>query len=141
MTFTVDWTNKIVDSSSSITDVTAAHLELRALESSALGVLYPPICTYKELSLGGGAKFPGMDFINGYRLRFPVPGNYEISGGNLGALIIPTAGVFVERVTSASYSVTSIGAGGATPSQIAEAVWSSNFAAKLLTVIKFLGLK
>lgn len=141
MAFTVDWVNKIVDSSASITDVTAAHLELRALESSALGVLYPPICTYKELSLGGGAKFPGMDFINGYRLRFPTPGSYEISGGNLGALIIPTAGVFVERVTSASYSVTSIGAGGATPTQIADAVWANSLAKKVLTVVKFLAFK
>lgn len=141
MTFVVDWVNKIVDSSGSITDVVAAHLELRALESSELGVLHPPIFTYKELSLSGGAKFPAVDFINGYSLRFPSPGSYIISGGNFGATIVPVAGVFVERNSSSAYSVTSIGAGGATPEQISDAVWAHSFAARLLSVAKFLGLK
>lgn len=131
MTFTVDWVNKIVDSSASITDVIAAHEELRALEGSSLGVLYPAILTYKELSLSGAAKFPAIDFINGYRLRFPNAGNYTIGGGNFNAVIVPVAGVYVERNSSSAYAVTSIGAGGATPEQISDAVWSHSAATSL----------
>lgn len=143
MAFSVDWVNKIVDSSSSISDVTAAHLEIRALESSPLGVLYPAICTYKELDLGNGAKFPAIEFINGYRLRFPSAGNYAIGGGNFKAAIIPVAGVYVERNSAASYAVTAIGGGGGgyTPVQIAQEVWSHSFVEKLLTVFKFKALK
>lgn len=124
MTLTVDWQNKIVDSSGSISDVIAIRAELRALEDSEVGRIYPPIITYKELDLGGGATFPSIDFINGYKLRFPVPGNYFIKGGNFNATIMPVAGVFIERSTSAAYSVTSVGGGGASPEQIAAAVRS-----------------
>lgn len=112
MAFTVDWINRIVDSSTSIADVVAAHTELRLLEASGLGMLYPAIITYKEVDLGGGAKFPAIAFINGYQLRFPVAGSYVIKGGNLSATIVPVAGVFVERQTSAAYAVTSVGGGG-----------------------------
>lgn len=121
--FSVDWQNKIVDSDSNITDVVAAHQELRELETSDTGILYPTIIFYKELDLGNGAKFPSIDFINGYQLRFPTPGNYVISGGNLNATIIPVSDVYLERITSAAYAVTSVGSsGGATADDIAKAV-------------------
>jgi hypothetical protein len=121
--FTVDWANKIVDSTASITDIPATREALRALEDSATGVLYDPIINYKELDVGGGAIFPAIEFINGYKLRFPNAGNYSIAGGNFRATIEPVAGVFVERQTSAAYAVTSVG-GGVTPDQVATAVWN-----------------
>ena len=73
--------------------------------------------------------------------------------GNLNIDIIPVSGVYVERRTSTSYITTSVGAAGPTPSDIADEVWSKqtstfttvgtvgNFITKLLTVVKFLGLK
>lgn len=146
--FSVDWANKIVDASASITDIPAAHAELRALEMSDAGILYPPIISYRELAVGGGAVFPAIAFINGYRLRFPAAGNYTISGGNLSATIVPVAGVFVERVSASAYAVTAVGSssggstGGSTvaPDDVANAVWAHPVAATLLTVKRFLSL-
>ena len=111
MAFTVDWQNKIVHSSASITDIPITRHQLRDLEESEIGVLYPPILSYKEINLGGGATFPAIEFINGYTLQFPA-GNYQISGGNLIATINPTAGVFIDRITSGSYAVTASGGSG-----------------------------
>lgn len=143
MTITVDWVNLIVDSTSSITDVIAFHNTLRQLEASTTGVVYPSIIKYQEGDLGGGAKFPIVTFINGYQLRFPNSGNYSISGGNVNANIVPTPGVFIERLSSAAYAVTSVGGGGVgfTPADVANSVWSHSFVSKVLTVAKFLGLK
>ncbi len=147
MTFTVDWANKIVDSSSSITDLLAARNELRILEASTTGILYPSIFTYKELPIGGGALLPGITFINGYVLRFPTAGSYEVSGGNWVSTILMGAGVAVERRSAAAYAVTAVGSGGGgsgtapTSQDNANAVWSHPFASKLLTVAKYLGLK
>jgi hypothetical protein len=111
MSFSVDWENRIVDSTSSITDIPAAREQLRALEDSVVGILYPPIIAYKQVALGGGALFPAIAFINGYKLRFPAPGNYEIRGGNLLAEVVPVEGVFVDRTQSAAYAVTAEGGG------------------------------
>jgi hypothetical protein len=161
---TVDWESRIVDCPSSITDVIAFHNTLRALEASPEGMIYPPIIKYQEGDLGGGAKFPIVTFINSYQLRFPNPGNYAIRGGNVNANVVPVAGVFVERFSSAAYAITSVGSTGGstgvtfTPQDVANSVWShpavgtlvSNivnsvwahaFVNKLLTVAKFLGLK
>ena len=120
MALSVDWANKIVDSSTSIVDIVAARGELRTLESSVAGMLYPVIITYKEIDLGGGSRFVAIDFINGYRLRFPAAGNYTIVG-NLNAVILPVAGVYVERKTSAAFATISGsgGAGGLTTEQSA----------------------
>lgn len=140
MTISVDWTNKLVLSTGSIMDIVAFKDALRDFEDDDIGILYAPIITYKKLDLGSGAYFHAVDFINGYQLKFPNAGNYLVIG-NIGATIVPVAGVFVDRTKSAAYAVTSIGAGGATPDQIATAVWSNSFASKLLSVVKFLGLK
>jgi hypothetical protein len=59
------------------------------------------------------------DLAGGWVLKFPTPGNYEIRG-NLQGTIVPVAGVYVERRTSAAYITTSIGATGVTPDD----VWS-----------------
>jgi hypothetical protein len=140
MALSYDWDNRIVHSTASITDVVAFHAALRDAEDSVEGVIVPTIHTYKEIDLGG-AVFPAVAFVNGWTLQFPA-GNYEIRGGNINATINPVAGVFVKQTQSAAYAVTSIGAGGATPADIADAVAPAVWAhIKALTVGKFLGLK
>ena len=121
MALTVDFGSLIVHSDASITDVVAFHAALRDLEDDAVAVVYPPIHTYKEVQLGGGAKFPAVAFVNGWTLQFPA-GNFEIRGGNVAATINPVAGAYVLLTQSAAYAVTSIGAGGATPADIADEV-------------------
>ena len=61
------------------------------------------------------------DFINGWTLKFPSAGNYTITG-NLNATIVPVAGVYVERKTSAAYVTTAVGGSGPTAASIAAAV-------------------
>lgn len=123
MAITVDFGNLIVHSDASITDVVAFHAVLRDIEDDAAAVIYPQIHTYKEIQLGGGAKFPAVAFVNGWTLQFPA-GNFEIRGGNVNATINPVAGAYVLLTQSAAYAVTSIGAGGATPEDIADEVMS-----------------
>lgn len=152
MTISIDWPNKIIESTESITDLPAFHNILRGMEDDDAGAIYPVTHTWKALDQGGGAFIYQADSINGYQLKFPTPGNYVING-NLNIDIIPVSGVYVERRTSTSYITTSVGAAGPTPSDIADEVWSKqtstfttvgtvgNFITKLLTVVKFLGLK
>jgi hypothetical protein len=123
MSLTVDFVNRIVHSDASITDMVAFHLALRDIEDGADAIIYPAIHTYKEVNLGGGAVFPAVAFVNGWTLQFPA-GNWVIRGGNLDCIINPVSGAYIERTQSAAYAVTSIGAGGATPADIATAVWS-----------------
>ena len=111
MTLTIDWTNKLVQSTASITDIVAFETAMRDFEESAIGILSPPIVTYKRLDLGGGAFFHGVDFVNGWQLTFPNPGTYAIIG-NIGATIVPVAGVFVERTKAAAFATVAGGAGG-----------------------------
>ena len=124
MALTIDWLSKIVHSDASITDIVAFHLALRDREDDVDGIIYDVIHTYKEIDLGSGAKFPAVAFINGWTLQFPA-GNYEIRGGNVAATINPVAGCYVKQTQSAAYAATSIGAGGATPTDIATEVWST----------------
>ena len=124
MTITVDWANKIINSTASITDLPVFHATLRDLEDDATGAIYPVTHTWKALDLGGGAFFYQLDMINGYQLKFPNAGNYAISG-NLNATIVPVAGVYVERKTSAAYITTAQGGSGPTASDIASAVLSA----------------
>lgn len=110
MSITVDWANKLVLSTASITDIVAFKDTIRDLEDDAIGMLYDPIITYKRLDLGGGAYFHGVDFVNGYQLKFPNAGSYTVIG-NIGATIVPVAGVFVDRTKSAAFA-TVAGTGG-----------------------------
>lgn len=119
---TIDWQNQIVQSTSSITDIVVFHNTLRDFEDDAVGIVYPVIHKWKTIDLGNGAFFYALDFINGWRLTFTEAGNYEIVG-NVNAEIIPLAGVYVERKTSAAFSTTTAGSVGATPEQIALEVW------------------
>ena len=105
MALNFDWSNKVVESSASITDLPAFHASLRDAEYSATGLLYPAVHKWKALDLGG-AFFYQADFINGWTLKFPTAGNYTITG-NLNATIAPVAGVYVERKTSAAFATSS----------------------------------
>jgi len=118
MTISVDWQNKLVLSTASITDIIAFKDALRDFEDDDVGMLYPPIITFKQLDLGGGAFFYGVDFVNGYQLKFPNAGNYTMIG-NIGATIVPVAGVFVDRTKSAAFA-TVAGSGGSTGPSAAE---------------------
>lgn len=121
MALTANFAAKVITSDASITDVVAFHLALRDIEDDETGMIYPAIHTYKEVDLGAGAKFPAVAFINGWTLQFPA-GNWEIKGGNVAATINPVANCYVKYTASAAYAVTSIGAGGATPADIADAI-------------------
>jgi len=100
----------ILVSDASITDMVAFHEEVRNIEASVLGMIYPVVHTYKQIDLGGGAIFPAVAFINGWTLEFP-PGNYVISGGNLAVDINPVPNCYVVQTQSAAYAVTSVGGG------------------------------
>lgn len=121
MALTFDTANRVIESTDSITDLPAFHAQLRDWEDSEEAAVHPVTHRWKALDLGG-AFFYQADLINGWRLKFPVPGNYSIIG-NLNATIVPVAGVYVERKTSAAFITTSVGAGGPTAGDIAAAVW------------------
>lgn len=123
MTITVDWPNKVIQSTASITDLPAFHAAMRDLEDNASGMIYPTTHTWKALDLGGGAFMYQCDLINGYQLKFPNAGNYTISG-NLNGTIIPVAGVYVERKTSAAYTTTAVGGSGPSADEIVAAIWA-----------------
>ena len=120
MALSANFATKVITSTTSITDVVAFHLALRDIEDDPLAMVYPVVHTYKEIDLGGSV-FPAVAFINGWTLQFPA-GNWEIRGGNVAATINPVANCYVKYTASAAYAVTSIGAGGATPEDIAAAV-------------------
>ncbi len=121
MTITIDWTNKLVLSDASITDIVVFKETIREFEDDAEGVLHDPIIAYKRVDLGGGAYFHDVPFINGYQLKFHNPGNYTVIG-NIGATIVPVAGVFVDRTKSAAFATTSSGGSGPSAADIAAAI-------------------
>lgn len=123
MSLSFDTANLVIESSASITDLPAFHAQLRDWEDSDVAAVHPVTHTWKALDLGGGAMFVQADLINGWTLKFPAAGNYTITG-NLNATIVPVAGVYVERKTSAAYVTTAIGGSGPSAADIAAAVWN-----------------
>lgn len=121
MTITIDWQNKLVLSDASITDVVVFKETIREFEDDAEGLLHDPVIAYKRVDLGGGAYFHDVPFINGYQLKFPSPGNYTVIG-NIGATIVPVAGVFVDRTKAAAFSTTASGGSGPSAAEIAAEV-------------------
>lgn len=97
---TIDWENRVVESTGSILDLPAFKDTIRGLEDNDEGMLYPPVIIYKKVSVGT-ASLHAVDFINGYRLKFIGTGVFTIVG-NLNADIIPT-GVQIEREKSLSF--------------------------------------
>jgi len=117
---TFDHEALVIESTASITDLPVFHSQLRDWEDSESGAVHPVTHKWKALDLGG-AFFYQLDLINGWRLKFPTAGNYTISG-NLNATIMPVAGVYVERKTSAAYVTTAQGGSGPSAADIATAV-------------------
>lgn len=120
MTISVDWPNKIIESTASILDLPVFHAALRDLEDDPTGMLYPETHTWKALDLGGGSFFYQADLINGFQLKFIGAGPFQVNG-NLNGTIIDT-GVQVERKTSAAFSTTAQGGSGPSAADIAEQV-------------------
>ena len=110
-----------IESTASITDLPAFHAALRDWEDSEQGAIHPVTHTWKALDLGGGGFFYQADLLSPWVLKFPNAGNYTISG-NLNATIVPVAGVYVERKTSAAYITTAVGGSGPSAADIAAAV-------------------
>jgi len=121
VTISIDWQNKVVESTASILDLPVFHETLRDLEDDPTGVVYPVTHTWKALDLGGGAFMYQCDLINGYTLKFPSAGNYAIKG-NLNGTIVPVAGVYVERQTSLAYATTAVGGSGPSVEDITASV-------------------
>ena len=110
-----------IESTASITDLPAFHAELRDWEDSEQGAIHPVTHSWKALDLGGGGYFYQADLLSPWVLKFPNAGNYTISG-NLNATIVPVAGVYIERKTSAAYITTAVGGSGPSAADIAAAV-------------------
>lgn len=121
MSLTFDTANLVIESTSSILDLPAFHAELRDFEDSTEGAILPVTHKWKALDLGGGAFFYQCDLQNGWQLKFPAAGNYVIQG-NLNGTVIPVAGVYVERKTSAAFATTAVGGSGPSAEAIAAAV-------------------
>lgn len=117
MALTIDWDSKVIESDASITDLPSFHLALRAAEWTELGMQYPTTHAWAKLDQGGGGFMYQVDLINGWELKFPSAGNYLITG-NLNGMIVPVAGVYVERQRATAYITTSIGAEGVTPADV-----------------------
>lgn len=122
MALTFDTANLVIESDASITDLPVFHEALRDWEDSDVAAVYPVTHTWKALSLGAGAYFYQLDLVNGWKLKFPNPGNYAVVG-NLKGTILPVAGVYVERTTSMAFATTAVGGSGPTAADIATAVW------------------
>ena len=121
----VDWPNKIIESTASILDLPAFHATLRDLEDDAEGAIHPVTHTWKALDLGG-AYFYQADLANGYTLKFIGAGPFQISG-NLNGSIVNT-GVQIERKTSSAFSTTAVGGSGPSAESIAAATVSAMLA-------------
>lgn len=121
MSLTFNTATYTIESTASITDLPAFHAELRDWEDSEQGAIHPVTHTWKALDLGGGGYFYQADLVSPWVLKFPNAGNYTISG-NLNATVVPVAGVYVERKTSAAYITTAVGGSGPSASDIAAAI-------------------
>jgi hypothetical protein len=124
----------VIESTASILDLPAFHASLRALEGDAVGSVYPVMHKWKALDQGGGAFMYQCDLINGYTLKFPNAGNYEIKG-NLKGMIIPVAGVYVEREKASAYTTTTVGGSGPSAESIAAATVAALMAQAQITPI------
>lgn len=154
MALTINTAEYLIESDASILDLPTFHAALRDWEDSEDGAIHPVTHRWKALDLGGGAFFYQADMQSPWQLKFPTLGNYQING-NLNATVVPVAGVYVERKTSAAYTTTAVGGSGPSAESIAAAVLAAIRAASpvipvnvvsetnsgLLTVKKFIGLK
>jgi hypothetical protein len=117
MSLSVDYINLIIESDATLSDMVAFHGDLRDIEASAMGILYPVIHTYKQLPIGGGAYIPGVGLINGWSLQFPA-GDFEVRGGQFDGVINPVENCYVKVTQAGAYAVTSVGSVGLSQSDI-----------------------
>ncbi len=137
MAITVLPDEKVIELTSSITDLAEFHQVLRQWEASDEGVTSAATHTWQRMTLANGAAMLGMDLVNGWRLRFPVAGRYTIVG-NLNGDVLTVAGVFVERQTSVAF-VTSFqggGGGGAVDAQAVAQALRDSLAAELAAILQ-----
>lgn len=121
MALTINTADYLIESDASILDLPAFHAALRDWEDSAEGAIHPVTHRWKALDLGSGGFFYQADMLAPWQLKFAPAGNYQING-NLNATIVPVAGVYVERKTSAAYVTTAIGGSGPSATDIAAEV-------------------
>lgn len=135
MSLTFNTATYTIESTASITDLPAFHAELRDWEDSEQGAIHPVTHTWKALDLGGGGYFYQADLVSPWVLKFPNAGNYTISG-NLNATVVPVAGVYVERKTSAAYITTAVGGSGPSAADIAAALLAALNATTIPTDVR-----
>ncbi len=135
MSLTFNTATYTIESTASITDLPAFHAELRDWEDSEQGAIHPVTHSWKALDLGGGGFFYQADLLSPWVLKFPNAGNYTISG-NLNATIVPVAGVYVERKTSAAYITTAVGGSGPSAADIAAALLAALNATTIPTDVR-----
>ena len=134
MPLTFNTATYTIESTASIIDLPALHQELRDWEDSEQGAIHPVTHTWKALDLGGG-YFYQADLASPWVLKFPNAGNYTING-NLNATIVPVAGVYVERKTSAAYITTAVGGSGPSAADIAAALLAALNATTIPTDVR-----
>lgn len=135
MSLTFNTATYTIESTASITDLPAFHAALRDWEDSEQGAIHPVTHSWKALDLGGGGFFYQADLLSPWVLKFPNAGNYTISG-NLNATVVPVAGVYVERKTSAAYITTAVGGSGPSASDIATALLAALNATTIPTDVR-----
>ena len=135
MSLTFNTATYTIESTASITDSPAFHAELRDWEDSEQGAIHPVTHTWKALDMGGGGYFYQADLVSPWVLKFPNAGNYTISG-NLNATVVPVAGVYVERKTSAAYITTAVGGSGPSAADIAAALLAALNATTIPTDVR-----
>ena len=135
MSLTFNTATYTIESTASITDLPAFHAALRDWEDSEQGAIHPVTHSWKALDLGGGGYFYQADLLSPWVLKFPNAGNYTITG-NLNATIVPVAGVYVERKTSAAYITTAVGGSGPSASDIAAALLAALNATTIPTDVR-----
>lgn len=135
MSLTFNTATYTIESTASITDLPAFHAALRDWEDSEQGAIHPVTHSWKALDLGGGGYFYQADLLSPWVLKFPNAGSYTISG-NLNATVVPVAGVYVERKTSAAYITTAVGGSGPSASDIAAALLAALNATTIPTDVR-----
>lgn len=135
MSLTFNTATYTIESTASIIDLPSFHAALRDWEDSEQGAIHPVTHSWKALDLGGGGYFYQADLVSPWVLKFPNAGNYTISG-NLNATVVPVAGVYVERKTSAAYITTAVGGSGPSASDIAAALLAALNATAIPTDVR-----
>ena len=145
-------TNRIILDTTTVTSAEIWIAWINWIASSDNSKYLPALKQVGGDELGGGLAIPPYIFLlNGWRVRpmesshtLILTGNLFVDGG--GVPIVPTIGTYNVSAQftvpmQAQAIITGGGSSAPTALAVADAVWAHSFAAKLLTVAKFLGLK